>query len=160
MARSTAITVFREAPTGARVVKAFSKYQARCEGILDQEHVIPVGAWVDVGIEWDAIDQATAQENWSAIHIAVSVDGQEIVSPKQYTIGPHTVQIECPERTRTGYAMALQMIVPPLSPGDHQVRWIITFERDLSDGWDRYPQVETIEVTSTLHALAALATNA
>ena len=72
---------FKEAPPGVRVVLAFSKQQAYCEGNFDQVHTVPAGSWVDLGIEWDAIDAETVEATWPYLTIAISVDGEEVLKP-------------------------------------------------------------------------------
>lgn len=47
----------KRAPKGALVVEAFSKYEALCGGLLEQQREVPAGAWVDLGIGWDAMER-------------------------------------------------------------------------------------------------------
>ena len=153
MVTGQTIKTFREAPPGVRVVQAFSKQQAYCEGNFDQVRTVPAGSWVDLGIEWDAIDAETVEATWPYLTIAISVDGEEIENPKQHSKGPYKAVLECPNETHVGYAMANALYAPPLSIGDHKVVWTVGFARDVNDGWSTYPKGKVVVATSTLHVV-------
>jgi len=148
------IEIFKEAPAGATVFKAFSKHQALRHGSLNQECTIPADAWIDLGIDWGAADAERVQATWQEVSIEISVDGQEIANPKQYTIGPYKMRLECPDHLYEGYAMAVAIYVSPLPVGDHHIVWKKRIERELSDGWNRYPKGKMITFTSVLHVVA------
>jgi hypothetical protein len=147
--------ILKEPPTGAKVFKAFSKYQAFCDDNYNQEHTIPADTWIDAGIEWDAIDAETAQSSWQYVNITVSVDDKNIENSKQYTVGPYETRTQCPNRSmHKGMAMALAIIVPPLPVGDHKVVWTVTFEQDVNDGWNTYSKGTVFGISSVLHVIA------
>jgi hypothetical protein len=155
MTESQSIRILKEPPTGAKVFKAFSKYQAFCDDNLNQEHTVPADTWIDAGLEWDAVDAETVQATWQYVNISVSVDDENIENPKQYTVGPYETRTQCPNRSiHKGMAMALAIYVPPLSVGDYKVVWTITFARDVSDGWHTYTKGKGIGISSVLHVVA------
>jgi hypothetical protein len=150
VALAQGIEPVKESPAGTTVVKAFSKPDAACRELMEWGVEASAGNWVDVGIEWIAVDEATAQNNWNDISYVITVDGQEIVDPKSYTHGPGPATVVCPDFTLEGGGMALNIYLPPLPVGDHQVTWQVIFDADVNDGWGDYPAVTVAEFTSTV----------
>jgi hypothetical protein len=144
---------FKDAPRGARVVKAFSKQQSYCEGTRDQAHTVPASCWVDLGFEYDAIDVATVLTTWPFVAVAMTVDGEAIGNPKKQSKGPYEISLTCASETHVGYAMANSLYLPPLPVGDHLITWTITFGQEVDDGWNVHPKGEVLEFTSRLHVV-------
>jgi hypothetical protein len=150
------IKTFKEPPVGVKVFTAFSKQQSYCEHKRDQEHTIPADGWVDLGVEWTAIDPETVTATWPFLKMTISLDGEEIPHPKRYSRGPFKSVLECPDRTYVAYGMSNALFIPPLPVGDHKVIWTIVFEHDLNDGWDNYQKNQIIVVTSMLHVVGKI----
>jgi hypothetical protein len=140
----------KEAPEGATVVEAFSKQHAMCEGLTEWTVEATLDDWINVGAEWAAVDDTTAQDNWQHISFVITVDGQEIADPKSYEHGPVPWSITCGDETVTGRAMGLEIYLPPLAAGDHVVTWTYIIESDLNDGYDDYPAGTELMFTGTV----------
>ena len=147
------IKTFKEAPRGSKVVKAFSKQQAYCEGRLNQEHTVPASCWIDLGFEWDAVDVPTLLTTWPFITLTITVDGEAVENPKRYSKGPDEVVLRCADETHTGYALTNAVCMPPLPVGDYTIVWTVYFERDLDDGWNTHPKGQELVFTSQLHVV-------
>jgi hypothetical protein len=145
------IKVYQDIPAGAKVFSAFSKQQGYCEGNLNQVHTISDDVWIDLGLEWDAIDVDTVQATWPHITIIVSIDGDEIESPKQISTKPYKTVLECENGIHTGIAIKNELYLVPLAIGEHKVNWEVRFKRDINDGWNVYLKERVILITSTLH---------
>jgi hypothetical protein len=140
----------KKAPEGATVVDAFSKQHAMCEDLTEWTVEATPDDWINVGAKWVAVDETTAQDNWQHISFVITVDGQEIADPKGYEHGPTPFSITCGDETMTAGAMALDIYLPPLGPGDHAVTWTYIIEADLNDGYDDYPAGMEAEYAATV----------
>lgn len=147
------IEAFGKTPPGVSVYRTFSKFRAVCEGALDQEHTVPAGAWIDLGIEWYASDLQRAVANWQDLDISITVDNQEIEDPKRFSVGPYRIKLECPDGAYEGYAMGVEIFIPPLPVGDHRIVWQKRARRELNDGWGIYPAGRVITLSSLLHVV-------
>jgi hypothetical protein len=145
--------IARAFPLGVSVFKAFNKQQAWCDNNFHQEHIVPADNWLDLGIEWDAVDAETVQATWPHLSISMAVDGLEIRHPKRVSKGPYKAVLECPAETHTGYAMANSLYLQPLPVGDHQILWTLCIKAEISDGWNTYPQGLVIHACSLLHVV-------
>jgi len=151
---TSGMPAFKDAPRGARLAKAFSPQTIHGEGRLFQEHRVPAGYWIDVGFEWQAMDVPTLFATWPFLKIAISVDGQAITNPQEFSKGPRELILQTPQGMRAGFAMQNAVCIPPLSLGEHTVEWTIRFERDLDDGWTAYRQGKEVVITSLIHVVA------
>jgi hypothetical protein len=142
----------KRAPKGALVVQAFSKYEALCGGLLEQQRELPAGSWVDLGIDWDAIDRRTVLATWPFLDIQITLDGVEIPDPTSYARAPRYISILCPDQLYEGWEIALRIFLPPgtLPPGDHVVIWKTTPKQDVDDGWSIYPKGVSLYAKSRL----------
>jgi hypothetical protein len=145
----------KEAPPGANVVKAFSKPDAACKQLTDWVVAASTKDWIDAGIEWIAVDQATAQNNWKNLSYVITVDGQKVANPNAYEQGPAPAKVECPDFTVEGGSMALKIYVPPLPAGDHKVTWQVILDATINDGWGDYPKGTVSAFTSTVRVAPA-----
>jgi hypothetical protein len=152
MAKS-GLQAFRDAPRGAKVVRAFASQSIYGEGKLFQEHEVPAGCWIDLGFEWQAVDVPTLHTTWPFIKITVTVNGEEIPNPKQSSKGPDELILQTPLGVHFGCAMQNALCIPPLPLGDHTIEWNVSFERDLDDGWVVHPKGKAIVITSLLHVV-------
>ena len=141
------------APSGANVVKAFSKQHAGCEELEEWTVQVKPGDWIDVGIEWIAATEAIAKDNWQRVSVAITLDGQAITDLKNYQHGPEKAKLVCPKFTWDGAAMAFKVFIPPLPAGDHKVTWELTINSDLNDGWDDYPKGTVVKFASTVRVV-------
>jgi hypothetical protein len=145
----------KEAPGDVTVIEAFSKQRAMCEGLTEWTLEANPEDWVNAGAKWVAIDEATAQANWSNISFVITIDGQEIANPKRFEHGPKPFSIDCAGEVAEGGAMALDIFLPPLPAGDHTIIWQYIIEADLNDGWDPYPAGTVAEYTGRIQVTPA-----
>ncbi len=142
---------FRNAPRGAKTVKAFAAEPVYCHGNPPQEHALPGGCWIDMGFEWIARDVATVTATWRALNIAVTVDGVRVSRSQWQVKGPDAIALPGAQGPRYGYVVADALYLPALLPGDHVVTWTVSFTRDVDDGWTLHPRGSELVVTSLLH---------
>ncbi len=142
---------FRNAPRGAKTVKAFAAEPVYCQGNPTQEHVLPGGCWIDMGFEWIARDVTTVTATWRALNIAVTVDGVRVSRSQWQVKGPEAIALPGAKGPRYGYVVTDALYLPALPPGDHVVTWTVSFVRDVNDGWTLHPRGSELLVTSLLH---------
>ena len=139
-----------QAPADAKVVKAFSKMDAACDGKTEWTVEATRDAWVDVGEGWFAKNGTIAQDNWKHISWAITLDGKEIKNLEKYFHGPKPLKLDCPGSPISAEMVGLEIYVPPLPVGDHQVTWKVAIESDLNDGYDDYKKGTVYEFTGTI----------
>jgi hypothetical protein len=139
-----------QAPTGAKVVKAFSKMDAGCLGKSEWTVEASPDAWIDVGTGWFAKDGKIAEDNWKHVSNVITLDGKEVQDLTKYYHGPKPFKLECPDNTITAEIVGLEIYSPPLSVGDHKLTWKSTIESDLNDGYDDYKKGTVFEFTGTV----------
>jgi hypothetical protein len=148
-AGAPALRPFHDPPRGATVVRAFSEDAVACQGLMEWVVEAKPGNWIDVSIDWTAIDATTVLDNWPHLHHVITVDGLPVVGLYDYQRGPSPHQIVCPEWSVEGQAIWLKIYLPPMTPGDHTVKWTTTIDADINDGWGDYP-AGSVEFTSTV----------
>jgi len=144
---------FRDAPRGAKLVRAFASQSICGADQFFQEHSVPASSWIDLGFEWQAIEIPTLHTTWPFLKITVTVDGDEIANPMPTARGPDELVLQTPQGAHFGYALQGALCIPPLSPGDHTVGWHIRFQRDVDDGWMVHPKGREVVITSLLHVI-------
>lgn len=142
----------KRAPKGALVVEAFSKYEALCGGLLEQQREVPAGAWVDLGIGWDAMERQIVAANWPLFDIQITLDGVEIADPAAYARAPRHISMQCPDQLHEGWEIALRILLPPgaLAPAEHVIVWKMTPREDVDDGWSIHPKGASLYAKSRL----------
>jgi len=137
-------------PKDAPVVEAFSKQKGMCEGLMDWTIEVSTKDWMDVSIEWVAIDTATAQDNIKNIKFETSVDGTTLGDTMKYPGSPEPFSINCDGTPIEGSGIKYALFLPPLSKGEHTIAWCVVIEADLNDGWSDYPKGTEFTFTGTL----------
>jgi len=127
-------------PRDAPVVEAFSKQKGMCEGLMEWTIEASTKDWMDLSIEWVAIDTATVQDNFKHIKIETSVDGTTLADTMKYPGSPEPFSINCGGSLIEGTGIKYALFLPPLSKGEHTIAWRVTIEDDLNDGWNDYPK--------------------
>ena len=137
-------------PKDAPVIEAFSKQKAMCEGLMDWKVEAGTKDWIDVSIEWVAIDSATTQDNVKHIKLETSVDGTTLADTMKYPNSPETFYINCSGTVFEGSGIQYALFLPPLSKGEHKIAWHGIVEDDLNDGWSDYPKGTEFTFTATV----------
>ena len=138
------------APASAKVVKAFSKMDAACDGKTEWTIEATRDTWIDAGVGWFAKDGTIAQETWKQVSLVITLDGKEIKDLEKYYHGPKPLKLDCPGSPISAEMVGLEIYVPPLPDGDHKVTWKVTIESDLNDGYDDYKKGTVFEFTGTI----------
>jgi len=137
-------------PKDAPVVEAFSKQEALCEGQMEWTVEAGTKDWIDVSIEWVAIDTATTLDNVKHIKFETSVDGKTLADTMKYPSSPEPFSISCDGSLIEGIGIKYALFLPPLSKGEHTVSWHVIIEDDLNDGWSDYPKGTEFTFTGTV----------
>jgi hypothetical protein len=137
-------------PKDAPVVEAFSKQKAMCEGLMDWNMEVGGKDWIDVSIEWVAVDTATVIDNVKHINLETSVDGRKLTATMKYPSSPDPFSINCGDTVINGSSIKYTLYLPPLSKGEHKIVWHGVVEDDLNDGWNEYPKGTEFTFTSTV----------
>jgi len=137
-------------PKNVPVVEAFSKQKGMCEGLMDWKVEASTKDWMDVSIEWVAIDATTVLDNLKHIKFETSVDGTTLVDTMKYPGSPEPFSINCSGTLVKGTGITYALFLPPLSKGEHTIAWRVIIEDDLNDGWSDYPKGAEFTFTGTL----------
>lgn len=137
-------------PKDAPVVSAFSKQKALCEDLKEWKVEAGTKDWIDVSIEWVAVDIATTQNNVKHIKLVTSVDGTALADTMKYPTSPEPFSINCSGKVIEGSSVRYALFLPPLSKGAHKITWHGRVDEDLSDGWDDYPKGTGFVFTATV----------
>jgi hypothetical protein len=137
-------------PKDAPVVEAFSKQKGMCEGLMDWNVEASTKDWVDVSIEWVAIDTVTTQDNVKNIKLETSIDGTTLADTMKYPGSPEPFSINCDGSLIEGIGIKYALFLPPLSKGEHTITWHGVVEDDLNDGWSDYPKGTEFTFTATV----------
>lgn len=134
----------------APVVEAFSKQKGMCDGQMDWTVDASTKDWIDVSIEWVAIDTATVQDNAKHIKFETFVDGTTLADTMKYPGSPEPFSINCNGMLIEGIGIKYALFLPPLSKGEHTITWHGIVEDDLNDGWSDYPKGTEFTFTATI----------
>jgi hypothetical protein len=137
-------------PKDAPVVAAFSKQKALCEGLVDWNVEAGTEDWIDISIEWMAIDIATTQDNVRHIKLETSVDGTTLADTMKYPTISEPFSINCSGTVIEGSSIKYALFIPPLPKGEHKITWHVIVEDDLKDGWNDYPKGTELALTATV----------
>lgn len=137
-------------PKDAPVVEVFSKQKAMCEGLMDWNMEAGGKDWIDVSIEWVAVDTATVKDNVKHINLETSVDGATLADTMKYPSSPEHFSINCSGTVIEGSGIKYALFLPPLSKGEHTITWHGIVEDDLNDGWSDYPKGTEFTFTATV----------
>ena len=137
-------------PKDAPVVEAFSKQKAMCESHLEWTVEASTKDWIDVGVEWAAIDAATAQDNIKHLKLETSLDGTTVADTMKYPSSAEPFSINRSGAPIRGGGIKYALFLPPLSRGEHKIVWRAFLDADISDGWNHYPKGTEIVFTATI----------
>ena len=136
-------------PKDAPVIEAFTK-QAACEGLTQWKVEATTKDWVDIGIEWVAIDVKTAQDNLKHTKMEMWLDDEPIAEAMKDPQAPEPFSITCGGALIEGSGVKYALYLPPLSKGEHKIAWRSTILEDLNDGWNDYPKGTVFSFTATV----------
>jgi hypothetical protein len=149
--KAPALKVFREVPHGVKVFKAFSLEESLCQDKLEQ--ALPVDVWVFLGYECFFRTVEKAEKAWPCVALEISLDGEKIDSPKDYTTGPYGYSLICHQGEKDGFVVGTAIYVPELPTGDHHIVWKIKNECDIDDGWELTPAGTVVTISAVLHVI-------
>jgi hypothetical protein len=137
-------------PKDASVVQAFSKPKAACEGVAEWTIEANSQDWIDVSIEWTAIDSTTVQDNFKHLKFETFLDGKALADVMKYPTGLEPFSLTCGDMAIEGSALKYALFLPPLSKGDHKILWRVILDAEISDGWGTYPAGVAGEFTANV----------
>lgn len=96
---------------------------------------------------WIAFDAATVQDDFTHIHVDVTLDGKSVAEEMKYVQAPEPYSVACTDSGQQFEASRVKytLFLPPLSKGEHIIRWTYTLTADLDDGVFDYPSGMTAE---------------
>lgn len=136
-------------PKDAPVIEAFTK-QAACEGLTQWDMEATTKDWIDIGVEWIAIDAETAQDNLKHTIMEIWVDDEPIVEAMKYPQAPEPFSITCGGTLIEGSGVKYALYLPPLTKDEHKIACRSTILEDLNDGWSDYPKGTEFAFTGTV----------
>ena len=108
---------------------------------------------VDYTTFWIAFDASTFQDHFKYVDVDVTLDGQSVARQMKYMGAVEPYAVTCTdsglqfEASRVKYTLVL----PPLSPGEHIIRWTYTIAADIGGGGFEVPSQMKAEYPITIN---------
>jgi hypothetical protein len=151
--KARSLKIFREAPHGVQIFKAFSMEEMLCQDKREQSHTIPVDAWIFLGYERFFKTVEIAEKAWPCLSLEIRLDGKVVGNPKDYTTGPYAFSLLCPKGERDGFVVGTAIYVPTLPIGDHSIELKTITDCGIDDGWSITPAGTIETFSAVLHVI-------
>ena len=121
-----------------------------CESKLEWTVEASTKDWIDAGVEWAAIDAATARDNVKHLKLETSLDGKTLTNTMKCPSSAEAFWINGNGHPAHGGGIKYALFLPPLSKGQHKIVWRASLDADISDGWNHYPKGTEMVFTATV----------
>jgi len=138
-------------PDGASIVETFQKETLFCEHNPAWLIEAGPGDWIDISLEWVVgTDAAKAENAWQYHDHTITINGQEIHVLDYYTHEVASYTVICPDERLEIWAKGLSIYLPPLPPGDYEIKWLSQITSEFNNGWIDYKPGNFMEMTANL----------
>jgi hypothetical protein len=107
--------------------------------------------WIDISLEWVVgTDPERAENAWQHHTHTITINGIEIPDLDRFIHDVNHYTVPCPDKTREIWAKGLSIYLPPLPPGEYEVRWYSLVTGGFDNGWVSYKPGNHMEFVAQL----------
>jgi D-alanyl-D-alanine carboxypeptidase len=138
-------------PADASVLHTFQEESLFCDHKPRWTLTAGRDDWIDISLEWVVgTDQQKAEHAWRFHTHTITINGVEIPDLDRFTHDVIQYTVTCPDETIEIWAKGLSIYLPPLPPGDYEIRWYSQITGEFDNGWVSYRPGNAMEFVAQL----------
>lgn len=138
-------------PAGAKVFDTFQKEALFCDHSSLWTVVAAHDEWINISLEWVVgTDPERAERAWQDHTHTVTVNGVDIPDLDRFTHDVIQYTVACPDQSLEIWAKGLSIYLPPLPPGEYEIRWFSRITGQFDNGWVSYKPGNHMEFVAQL----------
>jgi hypothetical protein len=138
-------------PAGAKVFDTFQKERLFCDHNAQWTLKAEREDWINISLEWVVgTDPDKAENAWQFHTHTITINGIEIPNLDRFTHDVTHYTVTCPDETLDIWAKGLSIYLPPLPPGEYEIRWYSQITGRFDNGWVSYKPGNHMEFVAQL----------